>query len=233
MWSLLVFQQFSFFGLLFVCTAIDLILFWCSNGARERSSCPKFKQMFYRTLQNNFLLSVPLGLMAMYWLYDPPAQVTTDWTDSLNATMCLRLIAALVLEDALFYYVHRLLHHSWLYKKCHYFHHQVIEPIAMSALYTHPLEHLLLNVSPALIVPWLVRLTGQWLYLWFFLVNWGSVSSHCGFVQYLPGVQFHDDHHLYRTRNFGVLGLFDWLHGTASKGSGSGFVFLNDDQKLH
>ena len=80
-------------------------------------------------------------------------------------------------------------------------------------------------------VPVLVGLTGQWLYVWFFLVNWGSVSSHSGFVQSVPGVQFHDDHHLYRNRNFGVLGLFDWLHGTTSSKSSVALLF-GEDQKI-
>jgi len=50
--------------------------------------------------------------------------------------------------EVAFYYSHRLLHHPYLYKWIHKKHHTWISPVAISAAYCHPIEHVFSNVLP-------------------------------------------------------------------------------------
>lgn len=60
----------------------------------------------------------------------------------------LHIAAILLVEEILFYYTHRLAHWGPLYKWVHKEHHRFTAPVAMSAIYCHPLEHLACNLLP-------------------------------------------------------------------------------------
>lgn len=55
----------------------------------------------------------------------------------------------MLVEDFSFYWMHRLFHTPYLYKKFHKYHHEFVTPIALGTLYAHPLEHILANVLPS------------------------------------------------------------------------------------
>lgn len=122
----------------------------------------------------------------------------------------------LIVEEVLFYYSHRLLHHPSLYKHIHKRHHEWQTPIALTAFYCHPLEHALSNYLPVILGPLLMNSHSLVAYLWTAVVITSTLSDHSGY--YFPWMisspMFHDFHHLQFTSNFGVIGLLDWLHGT-------------------
>ena len=60
----------------------------------------------------------------------------------------LDFLVFLVMEELLFYYFHRLLHHPRVYKVVHKKHHEWTAPIAITAMYCHPIEHMLSNLLP-------------------------------------------------------------------------------------
>ncbi|KAH8397915.1 hypothetical protein KR222_006317 [Zaprionus bogoriensis] len=121
-----------------------------------------------------------------------------------------------VLEEILFYYAHRLLHHRALYRHVHKKHHEWTAPIAAITLYAHPVEHVVANLLP---VGLSFALLGSHI-----VVAWGmitlavlnSMSDHAGysFPWSATSVRFHDYHHAKFNYNFGVMGWLDKLHGT-------------------
>ena len=112
-----------------------------------------------------------------------------------------------VLVEVLFYTSHRLLHSGPLYR-FHKLHHAYKAPIALAALYAHPLEAMLGNTI-AVMAP--AYIAGIHSYSWMWGVALGFVSTqahHCGFN--LDGVA-HDRHHQYSNVEFGHLGFMDYL----------------------
>ena len=60
-------------------------------------------------------------------------------------------VVFILVEEVLFYYSHRALHHPALYRHIHKRHHEWQTPIAIVAMYCHPLEHLVSNVIPVFV----------------------------------------------------------------------------------
>ncbi|XP_017489084.1 PREDICTED: fatty acid hydroxylase domain-containing protein 2-like [Rhagoletis zephyria] len=126
------------------------------------------------------------------------------------------LVAFNLLREASLYYIHRGFHHPAVYQYVHKVHHQWQTPVALTAIYCHPVEHLGQNLLPVLLGPAVMGSHNLVAYLWIGYVIFESVYLHCGYQ--LPGCPispvFHDFHHLKFNVNYGVFGLFDWLHGT-------------------
>ncbi|KAH8409018.1 hypothetical protein KR009_005321 [Drosophila setifemur] len=126
------------------------------------------------------------------------------------------LAAFVVLEEIMFYYAHRLLHHKAVYKYVHKKHHEWTAPIAAITLYAHPVEHVVANLMP---VAMSIAILGThvalaWVIFALAIVN--SMSDHTGysFPWSAGSVRFHDYHHAKFNYNYGVLGILDKLHGT-------------------
>merc|ERR1712037_123004 len=133
----------------------------------------------------------------------------------------LEFVAICVVEDAYFYYVHRLSHQwRWFYNKVHYLHHEWTAPTALSISYMHPLEWLIVNMSLTFVGPVLLstHAVSTWAYYVFIFTK--GVINHCGYNIPAPHVMsstFHDAHHRLFSCNYGSYGLFDYLHGTIRK----------------
>lgn len=113
-------------------------------------------------------------------------------------TVLAHLLAYALIQEAAYYYVHRLLHASGpLYRAVHKVHHQQMAPVAISALYCHPAEHLLANVAPVLLGPLVMGSHRCTVVLWLLLAHFISLNDHSGYhFPGFPSPQFHDYHHL-------------------------------------
>ncbi|KAF3920775.1 hypothetical protein ABW20_dc0104469 [Dactylellina cionopaga] len=129
-----------------------------------------------------------------------------------------------------FYY--KILHHHL--KESHRMHHRTKANLGVAAWYCSPWEQIVFNLFPAFIGPLLTQIlanvtgvTDVWgthlvtLYVWLTIAAMASVLAHTGYRSTWNDPGKHDFHHERafdpkNAVNFGTLGFFDWLHGTAS-----------------
>lgn len=92
----------------------------------------------------------------------------------------------------------------------HKIHHRWTVPIAISATYAHPLEHLFSNILPILFAAHLAGLGQEAARLWFIFALVNTLVAHCGY----KFRNLHDKHHTDFNCNYGVIGIMDYLIGT-------------------
>lgn len=101
-----------------------------------------------QVLINQIAVGVPIGLIAQKIMIMRGSEIgklpTFQW-------VLYELSVCILCEELLFYYSHRLLHHPRIYKFIHKRHHEWTSPIAITAIYCHPIEHVFSNLLPPLI----------------------------------------------------------------------------------
>ena len=122
----------------------------------------------------------------------------------------MRLILTVLMEDIIFYTLHRILHKKELYQHIHKTHHKFQKPVAFTAIYCSGVEHIVANITPVLLAPFIVGLPWDWIKVWVILTTVSILMSHSG---YWFG-EFHDIHHETFTKNYGVFGLMDKAFST-------------------
>lgn len=122
-----------------------------------------------------------------------------------------QLPVIVVLTDIIFYSCHRVFHwNKALYVYVHEKHHEYDPPIASAALYSHPLEHLCINLSSTVVPMFLVHASFPVAMLWTLIASVNVVVAHSE----IHGGQ-HTLHHKYKACNYGVgLMVMDRLLGT-------------------
>uniref|UniRef100_A0A182NC50 Fatty acid hydroxylase domain-containing protein n=1 Tax=Anopheles dirus TaxID=7168 RepID=A0A182NC50_9DIPT len=128
------------------------------------------------------------------------------------------LVVCVFFAEIGFYYVHRFLHLTPLYKLVHKKHHEWTAPFAWTAMYCHPVEHIISNMIPPMIGIQLMKAHIFTTAIWFPLVIFNTIRDHCGYhLPFFPSSEYHDYHHAKFTECFGTFGYLDWLHGTDTK----------------
>lgn len=133
-----------------------------------------------------------------------------------------------LLSEFTFYYSHRLLHVGPLYRRIHKVHHELKAPIALAAVYAHPLEFGVQNIMPLFFPYLLLRSHLYTFYIGIILNVLGTQIHHCGYrlppwafpvgvSKWSAQPNFHDFHHETFQGNYGILGLLDSLHGTSER----------------
>lgn len=139
----------------------------------------------------------------------------------------LSVLAFVYLDDFLFYFMHRALHHRVLYRHIHAWHHRIVTPWAITGHYMHPLEYVLTGAL-ALAGPVLFGCHVITLWVWIALRQWEAAEGHSGYdfrlspTHYLPGgdgALHHDFHHARVKGNYaGFLRIWDAVFGTYAAG---------------
>jgi sterol desaturase/sphingolipid hydroxylase (fatty acid hydroxylase superfamily) len=142
------------------------------------------------------------------------------------AEMAPHMLCLLLVENVVFYCLHRLMHAGWAYPLVHKLHHEHSVTWVLTAHYSHPVEMLLTGFLPSLLG---IKLLGRRLHFFTVLVfllfrNCEAYEGHCGYeLPWTPIYSFplsitsgyHNFHHSQNVGNFGSnLRLFDSLLGT-------------------
>ncbi|MET0404067.1 MAG: sterol desaturase family protein [Cystobacter sp.] len=134
----------------------------------------------------------------------------------------------IVLDDFLYYWMHRTLHTPWLYKHVHSVHHRITTPFALTGNYMHAVEFVA-TATLVLVGPSLVGAHVVTLWAWVLFRQFEAVDGHSGYdapwnpgllIPFYKGSVYHDFHH---RRFFGnYAGFFSYLDklfgGTYAKG---------------
>jgi Delta7-sterol 5-desaturase len=136
------------------------------------------------------------------------------------------VLAYVLLFDAYFYALHRLLHTRVLYRRIHAVHHRSTAPTALTAFAFHPLETLLI-IGFMPVAMWLVPIHLASLAVVSAFLSGSIVLAHCGhevlpdWWQRVPVLNWyvtsriHHAHHRRRDCNYSAtLSIFDRAFGT-------------------
>ena len=111
--------------------------------------------------------------------------------------MLTHLVVFILVQETSFYYLHRLLHQKRFYRAVHKVHHYWQAPIAIAALYCHPIEHFLANLVPVLLGPLIMGSHRCTTAIWLIIVHAVTLNDHSGYhFPLMPSPEFHDYHHL-------------------------------------
>jgi len=142
-------------------------------------------------------------------------------------TFWIQLFFMLIMDDFMFYWSHRLLHHKWLYPYIHKVHHESIETIALSAVGSHPIEHIISNFVSANLGIMLmpensVHITTVMIFVSYLMFE--GIDGHCGYefpfspcrmIPWGGSSNYHNYHHLENIGNYGnQFVLWDSIFGT-------------------
>ena len=163
-----------------------------------------FKKTIKTVFMNVFIYSIPFIYISSYFLNLRNKKFS--YFDSAKD-----LFISSYLIDIFFYFTHYLLHNKYLYF-FHKKHHEIKEPIGMTALYAHIVDYYFSNLIPVLLPMVILSSTYVTIHLWIFLSILSTIiESH---TSYENLSNFHLNHHKYFNCNYGVGGKLDKLLGT-------------------
>lgn len=151
-------------------------------------------------------------------------QINTVYTGNMPAWYIIiaQLVFFIFLDDFIYYWLHRSMHHPWLLKHVHGVHHRIKNTCALDGNYFHWAEFVATGAI-ALIPPLIVGAHLYVLWIWIIIRQFEAADGHCGYdlpknpVKLIPfyhGAVYHDFHHARFKGNYsGFLSYLDRFMG--------------------
>lgn len=147
-------------------------------------------------LFNQFFIGVPLAFVSYFGKKLKGFPENFREVPSFEKVL-LELFVCILVDEIGFYYSHRLFHNGFFYKRFHKQHHEWQSPIAITATYCHPLEHILSNVLPVAGGSVLMQSHTSVTWLWLAMATLTTLNNHSGYhLPFSHSSEFHDFHHL-------------------------------------
>ncbi|CAO1380280.1 unnamed protein product [Diamesa tonsa] len=182
-------------------------------GTNEPVETKRLIQVIMTVIFNQICVGIPFALFSYYAMRLRGIPDVRELPKFHRVLFDLAI--CILVEEFGFYYSHRLMHTKKIYKHIHKRHHEWTSPIAITAIYCHPIEHIFSNVLPPFLGVFVCRSHIATCWLWFALALISTLVSHSGLhFPGFPSPEAHDFHHLKFNQNFGMLGVLDRLHGT-------------------
>lgn len=159
-------------------------------------------------LRNQFLGTLPV--LFLVWALMSWRGVSMEAEAPRAWVFALQLFGCVLVEEVLFYTVHRTLHRKDLFRRIHRIHHEYRKPTGITTHYVHYVEHLLGNLLPVFAGPILLAIHPLTFFMWIVLALTNAVHTHGGYAFAFHTYAHDHDFHHYRLRgNYGAIGLLD------------------------
>lgn len=196
---------------------------WQTHKIQADTPLPPLMQRERRYAALSFVLFACIGYATDWLIREGYSQLYTDWSHWTYFYLPVSLVAVFFVQDAYFYWTHRLLHWKPLYHRVHSWHHRFQNPSPFSAFAFHPLEGIIqIGFVPLLAVLFPVHQAILVGYTTFVLVM--SVYGHTGYelragkarmLHLFNTSVHHNQHHSSYRYNFGIfLHFWDRIMGT-------------------
>jgi len=145
-------------------------------------------------------------------------------------------LVAVALNDTLFYWCHRLLHHPSIYQYVHKKHHRFNWSIGIAAEFANPIEEVFSNLIPTLAANIFLGSHIVVFWAWLAMRLWETIDVHSGYsfsfspfslLPFQGGAARHDFHH---AKNVGCYGSFT-IFWDSVMGTDKAFLEFQEKEK--
>lgn len=217
---------------------------WASR-LRIQGRYPKRKDYLREVLYSvtSIALFAGMALLIFYSPLTPYSKIYFDFDKHSWGYYGFTFVAMVILHDAYFYWMHRLMHHKRIYRHVHRVHHLSTNPSPWAAYAFHPTEAFVeAAILPVLAFSFPIHVSAFGFFFLFQILY--NVYGHLGYELYPKGFNrhwlgrwintstHHNLHHKYFRGSYGLyFTLWDRLMGTMAEGYDDTYARIDAQRK--